>query len=190
MPPKRVFYIKRSGEFWMKKMIINCNNGLKTIFLDYYLYLRYSDFESDKSFDYIFCILDLLEINLTYLKHISFSNSINSQGVYIPEKKSIILNPSTIKACNSLGYINRKEMILSYFNLLIHEITHVLQRIYKDNYYNDISKILKISDDLKFLSNNGYDLHSLFPDEMNANINASVFLYNLGIDNELIGNYK
>lgn len=174
----------------MKKMIINYNNELETILLEYYTYLMNNCFDSDKSFDYIFSILELLEINPTYLKTISFDNSIKTQGIYIPEEKTIILNTSTIKACNSLGYINRQEMILSYFNLLFHEITHVFQKIYKENYYNDISKVLGISDNLKFLSNNGYDLYSLFPDEINANINASVILYNLGINNELIGNYK
>ncbi len=148
------------------------------------------DIESSKSFDFIFNTLDSLNIPLEYLKKVTFDNASKSKSIYMYEERKIILNLSEIKACAYFGFINKQEMVLSFFNLLMHEIAHVIQKIYKENCNDDISGILKTAENLKFLSNNDYNLYYLFSDEIHANINAASFLYNFGKKNKLTDNYN
>ena len=60
----------------MEQLISNYNDELNFILLEYYLYLVDNNFESDKSFDYIFNILTFLKIDLTYLKKISLNRKV------------------------------------------------------------------------------------------------------------------
>lgn len=171
----------------MKSVVFKNAETLNKLFSDYYLYLMEHDIESKNSVDYIFYVLDYLNISSKYLKTFIFDNSITSNGIYIPEDKTIKMNISKIKGCLYLNYIDRNEYVLSYLNTLIHEITHVYQKLYKDNYKDDISNILRISEELKFLSNNDYNLYALFPDEIHSNFNSSIFLYNLEKENHISG---
>lgn len=162
----------------MKSIVFENSDNLNEIFNNYYLYLLNNNFESDGSFNYIFDVLDCVNVSSEYLKSLSFDSMLKSNGIYIPESKKIILNIDKINACHTLGIRDKTECILLYFNLLIHELTHAYQHMYKCNYRDDVSKILIDSENLKFLSNNDYNFYSLFPDEVNANLNSSIYLYN------------
>ena len=160
------------------------SSKIDNTFLEYYSYLMHNEIETDNSIDFVFSITDDLQIPHKYLKTFCFDYSLKSNGIYIPEEKKII-NTNKINACYKLNFYSREKMILSYFNLLLHELTHVYQKNYKDNYDDDKSTILQLSEKLKFLSNNDYYLYSLFPDEVNANITSSSYLYTFGKNNNL-----
>ena len=169
----------------MKTVLFKNDNELNNIFKDYYLFLLDNDFDSKRSFEFIFNILDYLTISSKYLQTITFDSNINSFGMFIPNKKTIIINFSKLKGCYYLNFIDKKELILSYLNLIIHEITHVYQKFYKDNFCDDFSEVLRISECFRLMSKDDFKLYYFFPDEIHANLNSSVYLYNLEKNNNL-----
>ena len=80
----------------MNSILFKDNGELNSIIIDYYNYLLVNNFESEKSFDYIFYLLDNLNIYKDYVETLSFNNCLKSNGIYLSENKKIVINLSRI----------------------------------------------------------------------------------------------
>lgn len=125
----------------MSSILFKDNGELNSIIIDYYNYLLVNNFESEKSFDYIFYLLDNLNIYKDNVETLSFNNCLKSNGIYLSDNKKIVLYLSRINGCLNLGIKEKDEIVIAYLNLLFHEITHAYQKLYKENYNNEISEI-------------------------------------------------
>ena len=164
----------------MEKMLMNYNDELKIIFLDYQNYLTTNHISSHKSLGYIYDIINFYEINNKYIEKVEFDFRLKCRGVFIPNQKKIIINTAMLEAANHLGFITNEQMIIDYFCLLLHEINHILQFRYRDLINDDITFLLNISEFLKVYSQGkNNELHDLFSDEIDSNIRSAKLLYEI-----------
>lgn len=153
---------------------LNLNQELSVILKDFKNFLKDKSIIDKRCLDFISYILDLYDISKSYVNAISFDSKLESKGLYSPFNKKIIFNISYLDAAYKLGFITSDQELNEYFNLILHEINHVLQYRYKNSIDNDVSKILKMSDELKIQSQEKYYLYyNLFPDEIDSNIRAA-----------------
>lgn len=161
----------------MEKFILNNNKKILELFRKYYNFNLKSDFENIKHFDYIFEIIETLEIPSTSLRKVSFDASSKIKGMYLSDEKKIVINPYYIEGCYKLGYINNQKKILEYFVILTHELIHAYQDFYKNNFMTDKSLILKISEIMhSYIAKEDY---IYLPEEVNANVLSSLFAYSV-----------
>ena len=157
----------------------NKNIILKQALKEYYIYLLNNEIYSNKSIDYVFEIIDSLNIEIKYLNNFTLDNNLKTDGVYLPNQKSIILNINPLLVSYHLKQLTKEQLILEYFTLLFHEINHTLQYKYQQEIKDDISNILNESNYLKTISlEKRRYLHDLFPDEIDSHLTSISFLYN------------
>ncbi len=167
----------------LSTLLLNGSNELYGILKKYYHYLINNHIYSEKSLDYIFEIIDLFEIEKRYFELFSFDENLKSNGVFLPNKKSIILNIKDLLLAKNIDAINIDTFIIEYFILLLHEINHLMQYKYMNELNDNISNIMRESAILRRNVSNIRNYHDMFPDEIDSHIRSS------NIVNSFINNY-
>ena len=132
----------------MKKDIfeLDFNKHLNQILLEYYEYLiKTNSFFSRKSFDYIYSIVECLNIARSLLNKVVFNDNNLVNGIYLYDSKKICINISKFQE-----FLKKEKLIIEYFLILFHELNHVLQRK-KIIMCPDLntSEIIRLSDTLR-----------------------------------------
>ena len=166
----------------MNTDFLNSNQRLSIVLKDLKNFLKYNSISDRKCLDFISYILDIYDISKEYVNIISFDSNLRSKGLYSPIDKKLSFNVSYLEAAYKLGFITYDQILNEYFNLILHELNHVLQYRYKNSIDSDVSKILKMSDELKIKSKSKYYLfYNLFPDEIDSNIRAANIINKLDL---------
>ncbi len=153
-------------------------NLLLPLINEYYLFLKNNSIYDERNFDYIFNFLNIFDIPINYINSFKFDENLPINGVYLKDKRQIILNLKKLIIAEKYKIINREILIIEYFILLFHEIIHVLQNIYCDNYNDNKSQILKTSFNLKKeFPQYIHKYHELYPDEVNSNFRSNLLVY-------------
>lgn len=163
------------------------NKELNEILNSYYLYLMNNNIETKQSIEYVHYVLENLDVK-KYIDIFAFENNLSCNGIFIPSNHSILISKDYLKKiqiAHSLNFLSKEKLILEYFTLLFHEINHVLQFKTIIEFNNSlITKILNISIYLKKIANyNEFLFHNLFSDEIEANINSGILIYNFAKSN-------
>lgn len=162
-----------------ENFISNCYDSLNKILFEYYKYLIDSlKLSNKKSKEYIFYIIELFNLKKE-IENVNFDSNLDCSGGYCFENKELIINfDDMVKFCK-LDIIDRPTLLIEYFTTLLHEMIHAMQ--YKSLINDDeslMSKMKKVSIELKKIFFDNIVLHDLFPDEREANVESSKMLYN------------
>ncbi len=154
------------------------DNRINAILLNYYLYIYEKDIVQIKNnFDYINQILKILNLKVS---DIVFKSNDESFGYFNNNSKVIFINIDSLIELYINNIISKEQLIIEYFNILFHEITHLIQDNLKSNNPGSIkTEINKISNNLKILAgkDRSHIYHNLFPHEREANIESARQVY-------------
>lgn len=168
----------------MDKILMTYCDELKKIYFDLYEHLKSNDLNSKKTMNFIFEIIKFYEISEKYFNRLEFDNNLKCKGVYLPEDRKIIFNISMLDAAYKLNFISLEQLAVDFYTLILHEINHLLQFRYKNLTFDNITKVLNISELLKCYLHKAKELHDLFPDEIDSNLRPSKVVYDI-IGNDL-----
>lgn len=163
----------------MERLVLANYDKIRLILKEYFNFLSNYSISNKKSLDYVLNIFEASDLTNNYLNTIFFNSTLESNGIYDYYNKKIELNPYYLEGSFKLGYISKEEMILDYFILLMHEIIHVYQKMYIENFNTDKSRVLKLSNELKMNLQNKINFQRLLPEEVNANLISSFLIYQL-----------
>lgn len=173
----------------MDSNYLEYSTELGVILLDYFNYLKENDVYSDKSFDYVFDIVDFLNIEKKYFAEMVFDEQLKSEGVFLPQEKKIKLNLKNILMLKKLKYLSVEEYILEYYTLLLHELNHLFHYRNKRESCDDVATLLRNCDIIRLKAGQKYrDFSKFFPDEIDSYLKSSKLVdkfveYNMIKDN-------
>lgn len=165
----------------MKKDIfeLDFNKYLNQILIEYYEYLiKTNNFFSRKSFDYIYSIVEYLNIERSLLNKVVFNDNNLVNGIYLYDSKKICININKFQE-----FLKKEKLIIEYFLILFHELNHVLQRkrIIMCPDLNT-SEIIRLSDTLR--SSIDISFYNFLPDEIHSNLLSSTLIYQFLQEND------
>ena len=145
------------------------------IILELYKYLLQKKFISNATIEYLNDLVNLLEIPKKYLNEVYFDYDEPLGGIYKANTGKICINPTLIGFIQKKKIVNFNDLFIEILILIFHEINHSLQNLYKNEYSDNVSNILLVSDKIiskhpSLIINN----HNYIPHEIEANIISSL----------------
>lgn len=151
-------YVMNNNKDYIKNMT-ECNliaRKCKTIdnLLNKYKYDGFDDITNDEKININKTIMDILnkikKINIKYYNHLKYWLT----NVYIAKSK-IWLESDMPHTCGKLIIMNKSWFVNPNINILIHEITHVHQRLYPNDF-------IKLYDELGYINNTITNINEIY----------------------------
>lgn len=170
------------------KKYISLSQCLNELLLKYWKILKFGE-NNDviNSLYLIYEIISALDL-VDEVKDISFGNDISYVGGYYNfEEKKLVLDIQKLLQVKYLSLITNENFAIEYLTILFHEIFHVIQYQYMNN-YNDylISVMKRLSINIKQNHALNLQLHDLIPDEREASIESAKLIYDFAQQNKFI----
>lgn len=164
--------------------ILCLNNNLNELVLDYFNYLKNNlDLSNKKNIDYIFNIIEMLDIK-DNINKIIISSNVGCNGYFNNQNKELVIDFNELVQYNKMGILKTNILLIEYFTVLFHELYHALQYKYLENNTSLlISKMKRLSILFKNTPNIDNQFHDLIPDEREASIESAKLVYNIFSNN-------
>ena len=160
--------------------ILCLNNNLNELVLDYFNYLKNNlDLSNKKNIDYIFNIIEMLDIK-DNINKIMIGSNVGCNGYFNNQNKELVINFNELVQYNKMGILKTNILLIEYFTVLFHELYHALQYKYLENNTSLlISKMKRLSILFKKTPNIDNQFHDLIPDEREASIESAKLVYKI-----------